>query len=276
MDRQFQGAAPRHRYVASAGGRTHLIDIGGGAQTALVFLSGMGGCAAGYHALLQELAGDRRVVAVDRFGTGLSTGLRGPGHPRKSWVAQIEAVVASLGLAPVDLVGHSLGGMVAGALAVERPELIRKVVLVSPLGVACEHPWTWSPALLPGALDIAAVFASGRFLTGARGGRAGQDPCQLAADRWWSASDLDSVAKLIRPRRFRAETLLLPELGLLQGRVLLIWGDQDQQLSLEAAQRELLSYPALPLEVLPGAGHLAPFDHPTEVAQAIRRWLDAA
>ena len=276
MDRRFQGAAPRHRYLASAGGRTHLIDIGGGAQTGLVFLSGLGGCAAGYHGLLQELSRDRRVVAVDRFGTGLSTGVPGAGHPRNAWVAQVEAVVGSLGLAPVDLVGHSLGGMVAGALVVERPELIRKVVLVSPLGVAREHPWTWSPALLPGVLDIAALLASGRFLTGAEDVRAGQDPCQLAADRWWNASDLDSVARLIRPRGFRAETLLLPELGLLQGRVLLVWGDQDHQLSLEAAQRELLSYPALPLEVLPGAGHLAPIDHPAEVAQAIRRWLDAA
>jgi pimeloyl-ACP methyl ester carboxylesterase len=276
MDRQFRGAAPRHRYLASAGGRTHLIDVGGGAQTALVFLSGLGRCAAGYHGLLQELARDRRVVAIDRFGIGLSTGLRGPGHPRKAWVAQVAAVVGSLDLGPVDLVGHLLGGMVAGALAVERPELIRKVALVSPLGVAPVPPWTWSPALLPGALAIAGGLATGRFFPGTVNGRTGQDPCQLAADRWWNASDLDSIAKLIRPRGFRGETLLLPELGLLQGRVLLIWGDQDQQLSLEAAQRELLSYPALPLEVLPGAGHLAPLDHPTEVAQAIRRWLDAA
>jgi pimeloyl-ACP methyl ester carboxylesterase len=276
MDRQFQVAAPRHRYLASAGGRTHLIDIGGAAQTPLVFLAGLGSCAAGYHGLLEDLARDRRVIAIDRFGTGLSTGLRGPGHPRMAWVDQVAATVASLGLGPVDLVGHSLGGMVAGALAVERPELIRRLALVSPLGVAREHPWTWSPALLPGALAIAGRVASRRFLPGTVNGQTGQDPCQLAADRWWNASDLDSVAKLIRPRGFRSETLLLPELGLLQGRVLLIWGDQDRQMSLEAAQRELLAYPALPLEVLPGAGHLAPFEHPGEVAQAIRRWLDAA
>ncbi len=275
MDRQFRGAAPRHRYLASSGGRTHLIDLGGGSQTTLVFLSGVGGCAAGYHDLLEELAADRRVVAIDRFGTGLSTGLRGHGHPRKAWVGQVEAVLAALGLAPVDVVGHSLGGMVAGALAVECPQLVRRVALVSPIGVAHEHPWSWSAALLPGALDVASALSRRRFLAGAEEDQGGQDPCQLAADRWWGASDLNSVARLIRPKGFRGESLLLPDLGLLQDRVLLIWGDQDRQLSLEAARRELLAYPALPLEVLPGAGHLVPLESPGEVAGAIRRWLDA-
>ena len=275
MDRQFQGAAPRHRYLASDGGRTHLIDMGGGPRATLVFLSGMGGCAAAYHDLLEELSRDRRVVAVDRFGSGLSTGLRGHSHPRKPWVGQVEAVVSSLGLAPVDVVGHSLGGFVAGALAVERPELVRRVVLLSPLGVAREHPWSWTPALLPGVLDLAAALARGRHLTGAADGPAGQDPCQMAADRWWGASDLNSIAKLIRPRGFRAETLLLPELGLIQERIRLIWGDQDRQLPLKAAQRELQSYPALCLEVLSAAGHLVPFGRPGDVAEAIRGWLDA-
>lgn len=97
----------------------------------------------------------------------------------------------------------------------------------------------------------------------------------MAADRWWGASDLNSIAKLIRPRGFRAETLLLPELGLIQERIRLIWGDQDRQLPLKAAQRELLSYPAISLEVLSGAGHLVPFERPGEVVEAIRRWLDA-
>ncbi len=275
MDRQFQGTAPRHRYLGSAGGRTHLIDMGAGPRATLVFLSGMGSCPAAYHDLLDELSRDRRVVAVDRFGTGLSAGLRGHGHPRNSWVGQVEAVVTSLGLAPVDLVGHSLGGFVAGALAVERPELVRRVVLVSPVGVARDHPWSWTPALLPGALDLAAALAWGRHLTGAAGVQAGPDPCQLAADRWWGDSDLNSIARLIGPRWFRQETLLLPELGLLQDRICLIWGDRDRQVPLQAAQRELLSYPALHLEVLPGAGHLVPFERPGEVAQAIRGWLDA-
>ncbi len=146
------------------------MDIGGGSQTTVVLLSDVGGCAAGYHDLLRELATYRRVAAIDRFGTRLSTGLRGPGHPLKAWVGQVEAVVAALDPAPVDLVGHSLGGMVAGALAVERPQRVRKIALVSSVGLARGHPWSWSAALLPGALAVASALSRRCSLAGSEPG----------------------------------------------------------------------------------------------------------
>ena len=274
MDRRFQPAVPTHHYLASPAGRTHAVDLGGGPRPALVFLSGLGSCAAGYHHLLRELAGQRRVIGLDRFGSGLSDGLRVSGHPRSTWVEQVVAVVSRLGLGQVDLVGHSLGGMVAAAAAIDCPGLVRRLVLIAPLGVGRNHPWTWAPAMVPGATDIAAALAWRAVNPNSDADREGWDPCQLAAGRWWGAADLDSVGRLITPRGYRRATTLLPDLGLLHDRTLILWGDRDGQVPLAPARDALAAYPALRLEVLPGAGHLAPLERPVEVAAAVRRWLD--
>lgn len=78
----------------------------------------------------------RRVVAVDVPGFGESPPA-GPGF-------QLDAVARALerglprGVAegPFDLVGHSMGGAVALALALRRPDLVRSLVLVSPGGLS--------------------------------------------------------------------------------------------------------------------------------------------
>lgn len=77
---------------------------------------------------------DRRVVAPDHRGHGLSEHV-GAGGFYHFWdyVADVDAVVRHLG-APVDLVGHSMGGTIAALYAATRPERVRKLVLIEGLG----------------------------------------------------------------------------------------------------------------------------------------------
>ena len=76
----------------------------------------------------------RRVVAPDHRGHGRS-GHVGSGGFYHFWdyVGDVDALVEHLG-APVDLVGHSMGGTVAGLYAGTRPEAVRRLVLVEGLG----------------------------------------------------------------------------------------------------------------------------------------------
>ncbi|MCK9926888.1 alpha/beta hydrolase [Frankia sp. Mgl5] len=75
-----------------------------------------------------------RVIAVDLRGHGRSTGSKGL-RPR-ILAADIAALLRELGVTAsnrgVVAVGHSLGAMVASALAVEHPDLVRAVVAVEP------------------------------------------------------------------------------------------------------------------------------------------------
>src|ERR1035441_4077388 len=98
----------------------------------LVLLHGLGGSSEDWAEVATLLANDFAVRALDlpgsargpRPGTGYEMG------PLARWV------LGEIGVEPVLLAGHSLGGRVAGELAALAPGRVRALALVSPLGSA--------------------------------------------------------------------------------------------------------------------------------------------
>ena len=79
-------------------------------------------------AITDALASRREVILTDNAGVGLSTGAA----PRNvaGMARDAASLVDALGLERVDLFGFSMGGYVAQQIAVDRPELVRRLVLV--------------------------------------------------------------------------------------------------------------------------------------------------
>jgi pimeloyl-ACP methyl ester carboxylesterase len=82
--------------------------------------------------LATDLAVDHRVVVVDHRGHGRSSVVDGP-YGAKPMAADAAALLRHLGMEDVVAVGHSMGTLVACALAVEAPSLIRALALVDPV-----------------------------------------------------------------------------------------------------------------------------------------------
>ncbi|MFJ7244924.1 alpha/beta fold hydrolase [Kitasatospora sp. NPDC098652] len=93
----------------------------------LVLLHALGERAADWEPVLPELAPDHHVYALDLRGHGDSgrTARYGLAEMREDVLAFLDA----LGLARVDLVGHSMGGVVAYLLAQAAPERVDRLVL---------------------------------------------------------------------------------------------------------------------------------------------------
>jgi pimeloyl-ACP methyl ester carboxylesterase len=106
-----------------------------GQGASLVFLHGLLDCAAGWDGMARSMR--RPSIALDLPGFG---GSDLPTRPRISAYAELVTwALAELDLSEVVLVGHSLGGAVATAVAERAPERIRSLVLLAPAGFGRMH-----------------------------------------------------------------------------------------------------------------------------------------
>ncbi len=106
---------------------------------ALVIAHGLYGSGRNWGVIARRLADRREVVAVDMRNHGDSPRFPTQGYP--DMAADLAEVIESLG-APVDLLGHSMGGKAAMQLALTRPDLIRRLVVADIAPVAYSHDQT--------------------------------------------------------------------------------------------------------------------------------------
>jgi pimeloyl-ACP methyl ester carboxylesterase len=79
-------------------------------------------------AISDALATGREVILTDNAGVGLSTGVAP--ETVVGMASDAASLIDALGLEQVDLFGFSMGGYVAQQIAVDRPELVRRLLLV--------------------------------------------------------------------------------------------------------------------------------------------------
>ncbi|WP_329028089.1 MULTISPECIES: alpha/beta hydrolase [unclassified Streptomyces] len=116
-----------------------------GTRAPVLLLHGLMGRASHWASTADWLAERHRPVGLDQRGHGDSEKPADGPYTRDAYVADAEAVIEQLGLAPVTLVGHSMGALTAWQLAAKRPDLVRALVIcdmrASALGAASQREW---------------------------------------------------------------------------------------------------------------------------------------
>jgi 2-hydroxy-6-oxonona-2,4-dienedioate hydrolase len=123
--------------------RVRYVDLGSGDPVLL--MHGLGGSIESWTHNIEGLAKNFRIIAVDLPGFGLSD------KPRMNYTIRfyrefIVQFIKQLQLGQVSIVGSSLGGQVAAEVAITRPSIVKKLVLISPAG-ALPRSFKGSPAL---------------------------------------------------------------------------------------------------------------------------------
>jgi len=101
-----------------------------GAGPVLLLLHGVTRSGADWAPLLPALQGDWTVIALDQRGHGSSP--RGDHYQVTDYVADAVRFVRDEAAGPVVIFGHSLGAMVAAAVAAELPDRVRGIILEDP------------------------------------------------------------------------------------------------------------------------------------------------
>lgn len=158
-----------------AGVATAVIDTGtpvAAAAPPVLLLHGSGPgvtASANWRPIIPALSTDRRVIAPDQLGFGrTATGERRT-YGRTAWTEHALALLDTLGIGTVDIVGNSMGGAIGLSIAVARPQAVRRLVLMGSVGVAMALPpgldrvWGYTPGIEQ-MRQVIALFAHSRDL----------------------------------------------------------------------------------------------------------------
>ncbi|WAT26030.1 alpha/beta fold hydrolase [Pseudomonas sp. GXZC] len=282
MTRRIEAAVPNNgRFVEVNGERFHYYEEGKGPP--LVMIHGLMGSSRNLtYALSGQLRDQFRVITLDRPGSGYSTRHKGTAADLPAQARQVAAFIETLGLDKPVVLGHSLGGAISLALALDHPHAVSGLVLVAPL----THPQPtlpvvfWSLAVRPAWLRrwvshtltvpiglltrravVKGVFAPDSapddFATRG-GGLLGMRP-----DNFYAASSEIALVNNDLPGMVtRYPQLTLP--------ISLIYGAQDKVLDFRKHGQALADkVPGLKLQVVEGRGHMLPITATARVVEAV-------
>lgn len=228
---------------------------------AIVFIHGTRMTRSYWTPQIEALSAEFRTIAVDLPGHGVRS------HETFTLdgaVAGIAAVIEEQVAGGAIVVGLSLGGYVAMALAADRPELVRGVVVSGA---------TIEPAgrLRRAVLGLAIAFDLGRIHwvdpISARYYRVRYPPAiaePVIAGGFWSAGGAIAL-RALAGERFK------PRLAAYPGPVLLINGSQDFVMRPGAAGFAAAAKDVRRVRIA-GASHLANLDRPAAFSEAVRRF----
>jgi pimeloyl-ACP methyl ester carboxylesterase len=274
-------APPIGRFIEVDGARLHYLDRGTG--PVIVMVHGLAGNLRNFYELADKLAATCRVVVVDRPGSGYSTMVSGEHPTLRVQAAIIARFLHKLGLDRPLLVGHSLGGALSLALALDHPDCVRALVLISTLSQVERVPpaifksfdirspalrwliaWTLMAPLgkLAHQATLKAVFAPElvpKSFDVDSGGALGLRPHSFIA----ASKDMLTVSAELAIMTLRYPSLAIP--------VDVIFGRQDPILDYQAhGERLVAALPNATLHLIEG-GHMLPMTLADQIADWIRQ-----
>jgi len=125
---EAQAAAPKSGYV-KANGLKYYYEISGKGEPLLLLHGGLGSIDM-FKPIMPAFTEHRQIIAIDLQGHGRTElGTRKFGLPEIG--DDVATVLTQLGFKNVDVMGYSFGGGVAFRLAVQHPDMVRRLALVS-------------------------------------------------------------------------------------------------------------------------------------------------
>ncbi len=253
-------------------GRIHYLDLGRGRP--LVLVQGGGGGGANWFRVLGPLSARFRVLAPDLPGFGLSS-WEEPERPLGRMGAdRLAAWLDGVGVDTFDIVGTSLGGLLAFRLAQRWPERVGRLVLLSSVGFGRAVPWAVRLATMPGVgawvlrpRRAGTRWVFERYLTTNRVHMSAVRQTALVEYLYRSElmGDAGRMARALRAFcgvRGQREIVSAGEMKSLGTPTLVVWGGRDRFLPLRHGERAASGIPSARLAVIPDAGHSPNWESP--------------
>lgn len=271
-------AAGDSRWATANGVRLHYRVLGPPDGRPVVWLHGMLGHAREWDVAVEDLAETHRVWVLDQRGHGRSGWTED--YSTSLMADDLTAWCDAVGLAEVDVVGHSMGARVALLAASRRPDLVRRLVL---LDAGLNPSSSQMTEYLQEYLEMVGS-ASYRTVAEALHDRAGGPRARQELVRHyvehalvrgedgryrWGFDAAGLVAYLGEGTAVPAEAVATVSCP-----VLLLRGEHSQALTAEGAEQTVRLLAEARMATITGAGHDIGMEQPEQAARAVRGFLD--
>lgn len=216
----------------------------------------------------------REVVTFDLPGAGRSGHARFPMRMR-GLAGVIDEILDRIGLERVDLLGYSLGGLVAQEFAHRHPDRVRNLIL------AATSPGV--PSVPPNPVAAAVMLTPARYydrrfaelaIPLIAGGRTARDFGVLRRGIQRRLIDPPTMTGYLHQLYAVCGWSSHAWLHRLPHPTLILHGDEDPLVPLVNARYMAKVIPDSRLEVIPGAGHMVLIDQPDDAVEAMERFLE--
>jgi len=263
------------------------VEVGAGAQT-ILFLHGMGSNLQAWKKNIDALRHSYRCIALDLPGYGKSS-QEAYSFTVSFFAESVISFIAQLQLKNIVLAGHSMGGQIALAAALKRPQLFSKLILVAPAGFETfsktERAWfsaTMRPAILK-AMPVTQIIRNFEI----NFYEFPEDARFMINDRLLmrkSAADYDYYCRMI-PKCIKGmlSEPVFKQLPEIQLPTLVFFGEEDELIpnrfihpglrSEDVAKAGVRALPNGQLQMLPQAGHFAQWDQAYLINSKISSFL---
>ena len=239
----------------------------------LIIAHGLFGSARNWGVIARRLADRRRVVAVDMRNHGVSPWFAT--HSYADMAEDLAEVIGAIG-APVDMLGHSMGGKAAMQLALSAGGLLRRLVIADIAPIAYGHDQSQHIRSMQG-VNLAGLESRGE---------ADRRLAETLPDAALRAFFLQSLDLKTQPPEWRLNLdVLEAEMakivgwpgtkGQFDGRVLFLTGSESAYVKAEYRPEIVALFPKARFAKLIGAGHWLHAEQPREFEETVRVFLDA-
>ena len=218
--------------------------------------------------IIHTLAATRQIIAVEQQAHGHTADIDRPLRT-KTWAADTAALLDTLGIAEADVFGYSSGSAVAVHLAIQRPELVRKLVLAS----IAYHKDGLHPGLLDGIQDLQPEHLAGTPF---------EESYARVAPR---PQDWPVLIEKIKEMDSEVDEWSAEAIRAIGKPALLVYGDSDIVRPEHSAEifrlfgggvaGDLAGLPASRLAILPGTTHVTLVHRGEWLSSMIEEFLDA-
>ena len=272
----------RHlRQVEIDGRAVNYVDIGAGDREPIVFVHGLGGQWQNWLENLPRAAQERRVIALDLPGFGLSAMPREP-IAISSYGRTVEALIDRLGLGRVDVVGNSMGGYIGAEVAIQFPQRVDQLLLVSAAGISSAD-LAHAPIMVLGRVAAAIAThtaAQDRKLAGRPKSRhlalelVARHPSRLKPDLayegFFKGTGKPGFTDALRASLDYDFRDRLPDIGV---PTLIVWGEKDSIIPVKDANEFERLIPDSRKVVMKDTGHIAMAERPETFNELMMEFL---